>query len=365
MDRVCAKGEKYVGKTSSPSVLPLQRPHVHSDTDKESRQGPPPPRIDARVAAFLIIGILSCSVPPLHADALKRHHVELNAPADRSARLTALISACADAVNELVGVAKSPDATIRVSLDTPPPGPSRPLSVVLMEEESPVSAVHALTLVLLTRHVICRSGSDAKRSPPRDLDWLAAAAAHAVLCGSQPGMLSENSDFASVHPAYEKGVFPNLARLVQKPVPPQYGLAYRLYAVHCHVLATALRSTLPRGNTVLGPLLDMHAKSCSATESISATLAPYLRPAETVQAWYEHAVLGISRRSGGAATVERVQERLKELESVPMVVPGGGAFGCVLVPIDEVPRHMEKYRPDADALGATRVAMYDLMKEAP
>jgi hypothetical protein len=115
----------------------------------------------------------------------------------------------------------------------------------------------------------------------------------------------------------------------------------------------------------LRPLLAAHAAGMSGIEALNVTLAPHLRSAEATQVWYETAALDIGRRGGGTATAARVQERLKELESIPMVVPGGGAFTCVRVPIDEVPRHAGTSRPDAQALSATRIGIYDLLKEAP
>ncbi|MBN2448972.1 MAG: hypothetical protein JXR77_01200 [Lentisphaeria bacterium] len=270
-------------------------------------------------------------------------------------------AACDADVAEFLGRDVRPVRPIvRVTIDAAAVPESDPFQLVFQGGESPPRVTHGLIRAFLLRHV-----TETGRPPPvvTSLDWLAAALTNRILYGNREMYDRFVPDYEPARYLFSRNQFPILERLLCQPVPPDSLVAYRLYAVHCDLLALCLQETY--GETILHRLLDTERHGRGGMEALAFLLSDQLIAGDNPQAWYERTAMQVSRRGRRPSDAESIARRLEELVTVPVVMPGDSDFRGKRVPLEELPGALGQDRLRREVLGFLERDFYELLKDAP
>jgi len=293
---------------------------------------------------------------------IPRHRVRISAPAEPAPGLRRLVEWCADNVNGLLRTQETPAQTITVSFDAQQKPAADPFRVALRSDTSLPEMTHALAHALLLRHA--RRFRDNCEPPPEALAWLAASVSYNALYCGRTASGTPAPDYEPARVISRDGKFPAVADLIELPVAPHSRPAYRLYALHCHLL-TAMIGAPKAGKSRLLRILELVAHGRDPVAAVAFVMRPSFEAGEGLQRWYEREAVSMSRRGRRHSSLGEVIRRLRDLETIAVVVPGKRQFGSKRIPIDQVPDLLESYHLDSTAAVNVQRDLYELLKDAP
>lgn len=310
--------------------------------------------------AALLLGVAAGT----QALSLHEHHIGVEGEGPRATAMRDLAWTCAEEVNGLLRVRESPEPVVTITIaEKASESGSDPFQLRFGPELSVPQATDAVVRALLLRHARVLQRGNVR--PVENLDWLAAAVTNSVLFSGRQFLGWAAPDFQPARASFLAGEFPRISALFKLPVSPERQAAYRLYALHCHLLVLALQSASRPPNSTLYRMLELLAHGRDPVEAATFLLRDQFGAGEELQAWYERAALRVSRRGRRPSAAADVAQRLQELETVPMVTLGTANSGCVRVPIEEVPDKLKSYQLDRAAVRKLEHDCYELMKDAP
>lgn len=272
---------------------------------------------------------------------------------------------CIAEVEEAIGAASTPPRPLTIRFRSAAAARQAPPTDPLMLDfaaEDPIEVVtHELLSALLSRQV---TAPDAAR-PPRlpATGWLAAALTNRVLFGQRERYGRVVPDFEPARFAFQRGAYPDLQRLLESPVPPEHSIPYRLYALHCDLLALCVCESTDL--EALSRLLTLDASGRAPAEAMAFVLAESLAGGATLQSWYQRTAEDVSRRGRRPSDTESVAMRFETLASVPVVAPGEHDFRGQRQPLEEIPGNLAALADDAEARHRLLREFFELVKDAP
>jgi len=228
--------------------------------------------------------------------------------------------------------------------------------------EDPMEVVTAQLVSALIRRRFVAAGA---ANPPvmPSTPWLAAALTNRILFGNRERYGHFLPDYEAARFAFQRGNYPEVARLVEAPVAPERTVVYRLYALHCDLLALCLSEATDTG--VFARLLELDARGRPPMESLTFMVQDKLAAGETIQAWYARTAADVSRRGRRPSDTDSTAERFEVLASVPVLAPGERDFRGSRQPLEEVEGNLERLRHDPEAQNRLLRDFFELVKDAP
>ena len=272
-------------------------------------------------------------------------------------------SACVADVDEFVGRAGEPTKLLRIRFGDAGAGEasSEPLSLSFGPEDSMEVVTHGLVRALLQRRFMAPQDANPPLLP--SAEWLAAALTNRVLFGNRERYGRFMPDYEPARFAFQRGVFPEVQRLIQDPVPPEATVLYRLYALHCDLLALCLLESA--GADAAQRLLQLDARGRPPLEALSFVLQDAMAAGETVQSWYTRTVTDRSRLGRRYSDTDSTAERFDALVTVAVAVPADLDSRGNRMPLEEVPEKLAALAQDKEAVGRLQHDMFELLKDAP
>lgn len=209
-----------------------------------------------------------------------------------------------------------------------------------------------------TRENFSGSGADIPSA-----DWLAAAICNRVFYDGKGIRTFYSPDFRVARSQFMNGHFPRIDRLLAQPLAPADDPLFRLYLLHCDLLASALENQ-PEANVFLQKLFELERYGRSTVESFEFLLRPNWSAAETLQSWYEKKVLAESGRGWQLNEADNTLSELQELLNIP-VLEAGGRTAVKRLPLEKIPKLLEDYKLNALALNLMQNRILLLAKNAP
>lgn len=273
-------------------------------------------------------------------------------------------AACAADVTDLVGPGPEPQRLIRLYAGERRPGPEAeadPFSLAADPAEPLEAVTHRLVRALLRRRFL---GPGERTPPPMpSSEWVAAALTNRILFGNRERYGCFAPDYEPARYAFQRGLFPDVARLVTHPVPPQRTVLFRLYALHADLLALCLEEGVGPG--AVRRVLELDARDRTPVDAVSFVAQDAFEPGETLQTWYARTAPAVSRRGRRPSETATAAERFESLTTVSVVAPGERDFRGTRRPIEDVPEKLEALRRDTDAMGTLQRDLFELIKDAP
>jgi hypothetical protein len=256
---------------------------------------------------------------------------------------------------------QEPAHALRLRLETKAQA-SRPFQLAFTGKEYRTEILRRVYVALLQRAV---TPANAAPVPLPSAEWLAASLTLRELSVDRNRLGRVPVDYEPVRVGFRHGVFPILERLLADPVPADKPMLYRFYATHCDIFVTAVKSETGLGANPFRQMLDLERHGRPTMVALEFVLRPCFKDGENPQTWYQRVAPLVSRKGRRRSRGDDVRERLEELTSVPALVMGGGADRIKRVPIEELPRRLEDYRLDAEAISRIYAQVFELYKDAP
>ncbi len=317
---------------------------------------------------LLWAAVLALSAPVAAAESRALDKARLRIHCETPALLSAwqrFAAGCVAEVEEAIGPPGDtlPTLTVRFgaaarSTTTPATNPF----VLDFAAEAPIEVVtHELLSALLRRQVTDPGAARPPRLPATG--WLAAALTNRVLFGQRERYGRVVPDFEPARFAFQRGAYPDIERLLESPVSPGQTIPYRLYALHCDLLALCVCESTDL--EALSRLVALDASGRAPAEALAFVLAESLAPGEALQSWYQRTAEDVSRRGRRPSDTESVAMRFETLASVPVVAPGEHDFRGQRQPLEEVPGSLAGLADDAEARHRLLREFFELVKDAP
>lgn len=272
--------------------------------------------------------------------------------------------ACIADIEEFAGPSASPARALTVRFGpraTDASRASEPFTLSFTPEDPMEVLAQRLVGALLRRRFVDAADTNLPVMP--SVPWLAAAFSNRILFGNRERYGRFMPDYEPARFAFQRGCFPEVARLLAAPVPPERVVPYRLYALHCDLLALCLTESTDAD--VVGRLLQLDAHGRPPLESLAFVLQEALQTGESLQSWYERTAADASRRGRRPSDTETTAARFEALASVPVVAPGEHDFRGRRQPVEEVDGNLEALRHDPEALRQLQREFFELVKDAP
>lgn len=307
---------------------------------------------------------LSASDVPVHPVPVRDHSIEILASSEEEAfGLKPFFRRCSEEVDAFLRPASSVDRTVVFSVGYEALAGEEPVDAALAPDESMHSLVHRTVRVLLARRAL-RFGSNLGPESLA-LDWMAAALTNRIVYTSRPGSLSR-PDFGVPRAAFLRGRFPGVGNLLGHSVSPENFLAYRIYAVHCQLLAKMLDGFSPgTGESCLLRVLELQARGHPPVEAVTMVLQEFSEADQDLQDWYETNALRAGTGGGRPCSADEIAERLCKLESIQVVHSGRGGLTAERIGFDQLPEWLESYELDTASARRKERQFYELMKDSP
>ena len=271
------------------------------------------------------------------------------------------ISRCQSEVDRALGYEAHSERLVHIYFGREDRDWNGPFRLVFRPDDSMLVVTTGVIRALLLRECV---GADGSVPPPiPSCAWLSAAICNRVLYGRPLPDGRTQPDYEPARFLFARNQFPDVLRLLTQPVTIDEPVLYRLYAVHCDLLALCVQEQTPPGSLLR--LLQLEKAGRSTAEALKFLLRDACRPGENLQAWYERTVVRVSRRGRRLNDAETITERLRKLISVQVVAPGETDFRGRRVPIDEVPKTFDTLVLDKGALARMQAQLYELYKDAP
>lgn len=316
-----------------------------------------------RTVAVVLLCVLSRSAQTAEPKALAEARIRVTCKGEQTAKTWQhFATACFADVEAFAGASDVPPKLLRIwfgdSAGAPMP---EPLSLSFGPDDSMEVVTHRLLRALLQRRFM--AAEDANPPVMPSAEWLAAALTNRVLFGNRERYGRFVSDYEPARFAFQRGIYPDVQRLIEHPVPPEATVLYRLYALHCDLLALCLSESA--GLDAAQRLLQLDAHGRPPVEALRFVLQGAVTSGETLQAWYARTAADSSRRGRGYCDTDSTAERFEALVTVPVAVPGDQNSRGNRVPLDELPERMAALQQDKEASGRLQHDLFELLKDVP
>lgn len=194
-------------------------------------------------------------------------------------------------------------------------------------------------------------------------NWLAAAICNRIFYDGKGLRTFYSPDFRVARRQFISGHFPRIDLLLSQPLQPADNALFRLYLLHCDLLASAMENQ-PEANIFLQKLFELERYGRSTVESFEFLLRPTWPADETLQSWYEKKVLAESGRGWQLNEADNTLAELQDLLNIP-VLEAGGRTAVKRLPLEKIPRLLEDYKLNALALNLMQNRILLLAKNAP
>ena len=114
-------------------------------------------------------------------------------------------------------------------------------------------------------------------------NWLAAAICNRVFYDGKGIRTFYSPDFRIARSQFMAGHFPRIDLLLSQPLPPADNPLFRLYLMHCDLLASALENQ-PDANVFFRKLFELENFGRSSSDAFEFLLRPTWPAAECIQA---------------------------------------------------------------------------------
>ncbi len=202
---------------------------------------------------------------------------------------------------------------------------------------------------------------------PVDKPFLSAVTAgicHRYIRGRQSLSGYYEPDYEIARNQFMRKEFPKLDVLLSNPVPSNQRYFFELYMMHCDLLLLALESLQgTKGGIIIG-MLAAEQGGEDAMAALERLVAPQNKSGESLQAMYERMVFKAARRRRRQNGDEVIEERVRELETVPVI---GYESGTALrrVPLEDVPDVLKDYHSDVQAILRLEAKFRELREASP
>ena len=312
------------------------------------------------LAALLLLASQVWAKP----ETLRTQRIRIHTDSDKAAAFWKRVARlCADNVDSLLGISAAPRQTVTLRIDDSDLSQGGRLRLAFPPGTPLEQVTHCLSRALVLRHAMDLY-PDAE-TPAESLDWLAAAANYQLLfCGRNPSG-QPDPDYEAARYLFRQGRFPAIATLLERPIAPDCGAAYQLYALHCHLLAATVESDAHTSPGRLRRTLELQAHGRPSADAIEFVARESFRPEEDLQDWYERQASRTGRKGRRPASLAETSRRLESLETVPMATLGAADSSHKRMPIDAIPKGLKTKQLDRAAVKRLERDFYELMKDAP
>jgi len=171
-------------------------------------------------------------------------------------------------------------------------------------------------------------------------------------------------DYEIARNQFMRKEFPKLDVLLANPVPSNQRYFFELYMMHCDLLLLALESIQGTKDGIIVGMLAAEQGGEDAMAALERLVAPQNKGGESLQAMYERLVFKAARRRRRQNGDEVIAERVRELETVPVL---GYEAGTALrrVPLEEVPDVLKDYHSDVQAVFRLEGKFRELREASP
>ncbi len=194
-------------------------------------------------------------------------------------------------------------------------------------------------------------------------DWLAAAVCNRVFYDGKGIRTFYSPDFRTARYQFMNRHFPRIDLLLSQPFPPGENALFRLYLLHCDLLASALENQ-PEADVFFRRLFDLENYGRFSVDAFEFLLRPGWSADETLQSWYEKRVLAESGRGWQLNEADNTLADLQDLLNIP-VLQAGGRSAVKRLPLEDIPKLLEDYKLNALALNLMQNRILRLAKNAP
>lgn len=242
------------------------------------------------------------------------------------------------------------------------PDPGAPKNAVLFapnEDELPFA--RRLFRELLTRRLEDLTGQRPAEAPFRAL--VADGLAHRFVFGRRALSGYYEPDYEIARNQFMRKNFPRIDLLLSSP-PPEQEPILMLHLMHADLLVAMLENlSAPRGQLVQDVLVA-EQNGESAVQAAERLTAPHRNHDDSLQALYERRILRAAQRQRRLSGEDVIQERVHELETVP-VVGVEGATAVRRVRLDDLPDVLKDYHSDQQGLLRLERRFNDLRLASP
>ncbi|MCK5803297.1 MAG: hypothetical protein KAI66_10710 [Lentisphaeria bacterium] len=318
------------------------------------------PDVAVRILVFFVAMVICRSVAATHTVELPEFRIRVRADTETRAKTwRPFVERCQREVDRVTVSRQMPTKRLRIRFGSQS-GDRGNLDIRFSAKESPIAITHRLV-----RAMLFRSTSGKRVEASSVPEWIAAAITHRLLFANRAILGRFEPDYQPARYGFNRGHFPQVAELVTRAVSPRDSIPYRLYAMHCDLLAAVVQESDELGECHIVELLEMAALGHSPHESLQTLFRSRFSEFGSLQRWYEQIVVDVSRKGRRTSARAEIVERISLLESIPMVVAGEKTARHTYVPVDEVPEKLKAYK--GDPLGARKLQyeFYEVMKDAP
>ncbi len=303
----------------------------------------------------------------------RRLRVRIKGPEPECRAVRQLVRRCRDSLADFLELRKGPTTwldirvAVPVARGNPSPGSDAAPALVLPADTTPLQAVHRINLALLERLARTHSKPGRDRLHPTTIDWLAAALTFEVLhVRNRPDGLLLPPDTTAAFLVFEQGRYPDVETLISKPVSPEWPLCYKLYALHCHLLARCVRLGDRSNPSRLVRILALQYRGRQPADAMKFVLADAIHPGEDLESWYRRRARPLARVGTTRTALPALTRRVQELTSVPVLAAvGNGAFGHRRVPLEQLVGKLRDYKLNSQAIRALDVGFQELLMRVP
>jgi hypothetical protein len=315
--------------------------------------------------ALLLLGVAGWSTQAAEPQALIEARLRITCKGEQTTKTWQRFAlACVAAVDEFAGRALEPPRMLRIHFADS--GASvgvvaEPLSLSFGPDDTMERVTHRLLRALLQRRFMAAEDANPPLMP--SAEWLAAALTNRVLFGNRERDGRFAPDYEPARFAFQRGIYPEVERLLEHPVPPEATVLYRLYALHCDLLALCVLEAA--GPDAGQRLLELDARGRTPPEALRFVLQEVLAPGETLQSWYARAAADGSRQGRRVSDTDSTAERFEALVTVTVAAPADIGSRGNRVPLEDVPQRLAALPLENGAIGRLQHDLFELLKDAP
>lgn len=244
--------------------------------------------------------------------------------------------------------------------ETPDTGaPQNAVLFVPSEDELPFA--RRLLRELLSRRLEDLTGKRPDEAPFRSL--VADGLAHRFVFGRRALSGFYEPDYEIARNQFMRKDFPRIDLLLSS-LPPEQEPILMLHLMHADLLVAMLESLSTPHGQLVQDILVAEQNGESAAQAAERLTASLRSDGDSLQALYERRILRAAQRQRRLSGEDVIQERVRELETVP-VIGVEGATAIRRVPLDDLPDILKDYHNDPQGLLRLERRFNDLRLASP
>ncbi|MFA6929667.1 MAG: hypothetical protein WCT05_05020 [Lentisphaeria bacterium] len=228
-------------------------------------------------------------------------------------------------------------------------------------ETSSLEISYGLINALLLRRIQENNPEAGEKIP--SAAWITAAICNRIFFNGKGIKTFYSPDFRTAREQFLAGHFPRLELLLIHPVPPGNDPLFRLYLLHCDLLASVLENQ-QTADPFFHKLFALESYGRTPSEAFEFLLRPQWSAQETLQGWYEKKVLAESGRGWQLNEADNVLAQLQDLLNIS-VIQAGETSAIKRMPLRDIPKLLENYKLNPLALSIMQNKILKLAKKAP